>query len=81
MPCITELHSLFYYNGVKIVPLNIYDLLTPAAAIGPHWIMGDGSATSAGGIRIGTDSFSVKDCIILINVLIIKYIPSPAPAA
>lgn len=31
MPCITELHSLFYYNGVKIVPLNIYDLLTPAA--------------------------------------------------
>lgn len=43
--------------------------------------MGDGSATSAGGIRIGTDSFSVKDCIILINVLIIKYIPCPAPAA
>jgi len=24
MPCMTELHSLFYPNGVKIVPYNIY---------------------------------------------------------
>ena len=34
--------------------------------------MGDGAAVSAG-IRIGTDSFSVKECVQLINVLIIKY--------
>jgi hypothetical protein len=31
MPCLIELHSLFYPNGVKIVPQNIYELLTPIA--------------------------------------------------
>lgn len=31
MPCNTELHSLFYRNGVKVIPENIYDLLTPVA--------------------------------------------------
>ena len=71
MPCITELYYLFYSKGVKKVPNNIYDLLTPVAIA--HSIMGDGSSTSAGGIRIGTDSFSVKDCIKLVNVLIIRY--------
>jgi len=34
--------------------------------------MGDGSIASYG-IKIGTDSFSVKECVLLINVLIIKY--------
>lgn len=29
--CFTELHSLFYPNKVKIIPDNIYDLLTPVA--------------------------------------------------
>lgn len=42
MPCITELHSVFYPNGIKIVPHNIYDVLTPGIAI-----MADGSYTSA----------------------------------
>jgi hypothetical protein len=40
MPCFTELHSLFYVNGVKIIPENIFELLTPAALA--HLIMGDG---------------------------------------
>jgi hypothetical protein len=31
MPCITELRCLFYPNGIKVVPDNIYELLTPAA--------------------------------------------------
>jgi hypothetical protein len=34
--------------------------------------MGDGSVASYG-IKIGTDSFSIKECVLLINVLIIKY--------
>ena len=32
MPCITELRSLFYKNKVKVIPQNIYELLTP---VGP----------------------------------------------
>lgn len=31
LPCLTELHSLFYPSGVKIIPDNIYELLTPVA--------------------------------------------------
>lgn len=30
LPCFTELYSIFYVNGVKVIPYNIYDLLTPA---------------------------------------------------
>jgi hypothetical protein len=39
-PCFTELHSLFYPAGVKRIPENIYELLTPIALA--HVIMGDG---------------------------------------
>jgi len=71
MPCLTEIHSLFYQNnGIKIVPENIYDLLTPASLA--HWIMGDGS-TSRHGLIICTDSYSLIDVVRLINVLIIRY--------
>jgi hypothetical protein len=35
LPCFTELYSLFYLNGIKIIPHNIYDLLTPVAIA--HW--------------------------------------------
>jgi len=31
LPCFTELHSIFYVKGVKIVPADIFDLLTPIA--------------------------------------------------
>lgn len=44
LPCFTELHSLFYKNKVKVIPDNIYDLLTPVALA--HWIMGDGQVAS-----------------------------------
>src|SRR2546423_3767514 len=34
--------------------------------------MGDGSLLGSG-IKISTDSFSIKDCVLLINTLLIKY--------
>jgi len=70
MPCITELYSLFYLNGIKIVPHNIYELLTPIALA--YWIMGDG-AKSLSGLILCTDSYLITDIVWLINVLIIKY--------
>jgi len=70
MPCLTELHSLFYPNGIKVIPSNIYDLLTPPALA--HMVMGDGS-TERHGLILCTDSYSIEDTIRLINVLIIKY--------
>jgi hypothetical protein len=68
--CFTELHSLFYSNKVKIIPDNIFDLLTPVALA--HLIMGDGQVAS-NGLRICTDSYSSSDIVKLINVLMIKY--------
>jgi len=37
LPCFTELYSIFYVNKVKIIPQNIYNLLTPVALA--HMIM------------------------------------------
>ena len=70
MPCLTKLYFIFYLNGVKIVPHNIYELLTPIALA--HLIMGDGSAQKSG-LVLCTDSFTIYDVVKLMNVLLIKY--------
>jgi hypothetical protein len=40
LPCFNELYSLFYLDGKKIVPLNIFDLMTPLSLA--YWIADDG---------------------------------------
>ncbi len=70
LPCFTELHSTWIKDGKKIIPIDLFDYLTPLAL--SIWIMGDGSHRSHG-LVICTDSFSLKEVIYLINVLIIKY--------
>ena len=55
---------------MKVVPYNIYDLLTPVALA--HFIMGDGGFKSKG-IFLCTDSYSIQDVVRLMNVLIIRY--------
>ena len=70
MPCLTELHYLFYPSGVKIIPHNIYNLLTPVALA--HLIMGDGSI-SRHGLILCTNSYSCQDVVRLMNVLMIRY--------
>lgn len=52
LPCFSLLHSQFYVNNVKIIPRNIYELLTPVAIA--HWIMGDGYF-HPGGLLLCTD--------------------------
>jgi len=82
LPCFTELRALFYTlpvsqrlggrqgYGVKIIPADIYDILTPVALA--HWIMGDG-AKDRNGLIFCTDSYTVEDTIRLMNVLILRY--------
>jgi hypothetical protein len=70
LPCFTEILPLFYINNVKRIPENIYDLLTPVALA--HVIMGDGNADKHG-LILCTDSYSIKDVVRLMNVLVIKY--------
>jgi len=69
-PVFTELHRNFYSNGIKIVPLNIYELLTPVALA--HMIMGDGASREYG-LNLCTDSYTISDVIKITNVLTIRY--------
>lgn len=70
LPCFTYFRHLFYPKGVKVIPHNIYDILTPVALA--HLIMGDGCHDKSG-LVLCTDSYSIEDNVRLINVLIIKY--------
>lgn len=71
LPCFTELHTLFYINGTtKIVPENIYELLTPIALA--HWIMGDGTKHYKR-VILCTDSYIIQDVVKLMNVLMVRY--------
>ena len=72
LACFTELHKLFYDKNIKIIPLEIYDMLSMSSLA--HWIMGDGSyVKKGGGIYLNTQSFSIRDNVRLMNVLIIKF--------
>jgi len=68
---LTELHAQWYIwnelsKFVKIVPLNIADLLTPIGLA--HWIMDDGY-WSQGSVFLCTDSFTSTEVDLLIYVL------------
>jgi hypothetical protein len=69
-PFLNEIYDMFIKNGKKRVPVDIYNELTPIALA--HWIMCDGAFQSKG-LIFGTDSFTKKDVVKLMNVLLIKY--------
>jgi len=64
------IHKMFYKNGKKITPLNIYEYLTPLALA--VWLMDDGGITKSG-VRIASNSFKIKEVELLQDVLISKY--------
>ena len=71
----TELFLSFYRVNavgklVKVVPLDIYNMLTIQGLA--HWISGDGTKKS-NSMRLYTNSFTIEDNVRLINVLIIKF--------
>ena len=70
LPCLKELYSLFYCENKKVIPANIYNLLSPVALA--HWIQGDGQRKRSG-LVICTDSYTLQDVVRLVNVLIIRY--------
>jgi len=58
LPCFNVFKNLFYNLNVKIVPQNIYELLTPRGLA--FWIMDDGSR-QGDGLHISVYAFSNKD--------------------
>jgi hypothetical protein len=69
LPCFTELYNLFYVDGKKRVPADLFNLLTWEGIA--HWIMCDGTYNC--GVRIQTESFTVKEVVFILNILTIKF--------
>ena len=70
LPCFNYYYNIFYSNGVKIIPDNISDFLTPKALA--HWIMCDGNFNQTG-VVLNTQCFSFYEVEILVKVLTDKY--------
>jgi group I intron endonuclease len=69
-PCFTEFYNIFYKNKIKIVPLNLYDLINYEFLA--YWIMSDGSKVG-NALYLQTQSFSIKECTFIISILIHKF--------
>ena len=69
-PCFTEWYNIFYVDGKKRVPLDLYNMLTYEALA--HWIMGDGTKSNKG-LILQTQSFTIQECVFIISILIYKF--------
>lgn len=71
-PCLNKYHDLFYKDKIKIVPLNIQDILTPIGLA--HLLMGDGYFHSSHGVvYICSESFTKEEQELLITTLKLKF--------
>lgn len=61
-PFFTEIYRLFYVEGVKRVPSNIFELLTPIGLA--YWFHDDGTKAGSG-FLLHTDGFHLEDVKLL----------------
>lgn len=66
LPCFNHYRSIFYQENLKIVPLDISNLLTPRGLA--YWIMDDGSIQNKG-LHLNTYGFTAEDILRLQSAL------------
>jgi hypothetical protein len=71
LPCLNIYREWFYPQGIKIVPTDIADHLTPLGLA--HWYMQDGSKTTDNGVTFATHCFSEAEILLLIQTLFTKF--------
>lgn len=70
--CFNEIYNMFYISGKKVIPVNIFDLLTPLCLA--YWIADDGSWNKVNKyVTLCTDSFTLVEVQQLIEVLNTKF--------
>jgi len=70
--CFNEIYNMFYISGKKVIPVNIFDLLTPLGLA--YWIADDGSWNKVNKyVTLCTDSFTLVEVQQLIEVLNTKF--------
>lgn len=69
-PVLHNLYDLFVINGRKSIHPDLFFYLSPRSLA--YWIMCDGVSAQYG-LTICTDCFTLKEVIILMNILKIKY--------
>lgn len=78
LECLIEVFNLFYVvvkgKPIKTVKPDLIHYMDYIALA--HWIQGDGSKLNQG-VTICTNNFSLKEIVLLINILIIKFNINP----
>ena len=74
LACLNEIFNLFYLSidGKLIKTIKEELFFHMNYIVLAHWIMGDGSKR-AKGLVLSTDSFTLKEVILLVNILILKF--------
>jgi hypothetical protein len=67
---LNEIYNLFYKEDKRYLNEDIFHYFNYVVLT--HWIMGDGSKYGTG-IVLCTDSYNIKDVVLLINILLIKF--------
>lgn len=70
LKCLNEIYYLFYSSNKKIIKEDLFDYMDYVVLA--HWIMGDGSKKGMG-LVISTNSYDLKEIILLMNILKIKF--------
>lgn len=72
LPCLNNFYDLFYFEGKKIIPQSIGDLLTPLGLA--YWLCDDGTFVKRiDNVIICTDSYSESEVDLLMTVLSNKF--------